>query len=220
MNFDPHDPYPLLEEGAYTYEEAKEHAAAVDRWLGLRASDVEAELEERPQKPNEQLWAGLAMQTLQTPYLEIRTLLAMLDPKPGQTVVDLGAAYGRIGLVLGAHYPEVKFLGYELVAGRVYEARRLLGGRKCDQALMIETDLARRDFRPQPAEFYFLYDFGQRDAIEKILGDLRGLAAEGRAVTVVGRGRASRDAIERRHPWLSGVAAPAHFTNYSIYRSR
>jgi len=218
-----HDPYPALPEGSYTYDDAKKHAEQVDAWLGLRADEIEAQLEtQRGPEDGQQRWIGLNLQTLQTPYLELRTMLEHLQPQPRQCVVDLGAAYGRLGLVLGAHYPEVFFAGFELVAERVNEGRRLLDEHRCLRARLEEADLRAPSFRLPEAEFYFLYDFGTRDAIEKTLQDLRAQAQVNgatRPLTVVGRGRAVRDAIERRHPWLSGVRAPENFTNYSVYRS-
>jgi hypothetical protein len=83
---------------------------------------------------------------------------------------------------------------------------------------MIQADLNSPDFAPAPADIYFMYDFGSRDAIEKTLHDLREIAKT-RPITVVGRGRSSRDAIELRHPWLSQVTQPLHTKNYSVYRS-
>jgi hypothetical protein len=51
-----------------------------------------------------------------------------------------------------------------------------------------------------------------------VLASLRELARE-RGITVVGRGRRIRDAIEAEHPWLASVVPAKHFAHYSIYRS-
>jgi hypothetical protein len=80
------------------------------------------------------------------------------------------------------------------------------------------ADLADPAFKPRLADFYFIYDFGSRPAIAKTLADLSLVARQG-PITVVGRGRASRDEVERRHPWLSEVVEPEHLPRYSIYRS-
>lgn len=218
--FDPRDPYPLIAEGEYLYEDAKAHAATVDHWLGAKIDDVETELDKQGAADDgQQRWIGLAPQVLQTPYLELRSILARLRPMAGETVVDLGAGYGRLGLVLGAHYPHVDFIGYELVPERVLEGQRILAEQGCTEAKLECADLAALDFRPLAAAYYFLYDFGARDAIKKCLGDLREISVE-RGITVVARGRAARDAIERGHPWLSAVIEASHTKNWSIYRSR
>jgi hypothetical protein len=68
-----------------------------------------------------------------------------------------------------------------------------------------------------------VYDYGTRVAVKKTLEDLKRLRREGvsgaEGFRVVGRGRLSRDLIEREHPWLSQVHAPRHLGNFSIYQS-
>ena len=122
-----------------------------------------------------------------------------------------------MGWVMARHFPNVNFIGYEFVKERVEEVRRCWKGTHSTFKILV-ADLSTIDFAPAAAEYYFIYDFGSRQAIEKTLQDLRKIAQE-RPITVVGRGRASRDAIERQHPWLSQMNAPEHFGNYSIYRS-
>ena len=112
----------------------------------------------------------------------------------------------------------VDFCGFELVAPRVAAAQAALDRFGAARARMVAADLAAADFSLCAADVYFMYDYGTRDAIEKTLADLRAVARE-RGVIVVGRGRACRDAIERRHPWLSGVVSPQHFAHASIYRT-
>ncbi len=225
--FDPSDPFPLLAASAADYAEAQAHSEKTDAWLGLKTHSTENEitrsqpLEKRT--PDQQLWIELPVKTLLTPYTEIRDLLERLAPPPGSTMVDLGAGYGRMAFVIARHFPDVRFIGYEYVRPRVLEAQRCLklfcpSAFSSGKISVEEADLSTASFRPAPAEFYFLYDFGSRSAIDKCLHDLRGIARS-RAITVVGRGRSSRDAIERAHPWLSQIHAPEHFAHSSIYRS-
>lgn len=226
--FDPSDPFPLLEPESHSYPEAQSHSQRVDAWLGLETERVEEELIRKNRAAElpvlsvngdpQQLWTGLPVQALLTPYTEIRTILDQLPLRAGQTVVDLGAGYGRMGFVIDRHFPDVWFVGYELVLERVHEGQRGLKRAGCNNAFLERADLGDPSFVPLAADYYFLYDFGARWAIEKSLDDLKSVAVE-RAITVVGRGRSSRDAIERNHPWLSQVIPPNHFEHYSIYRS-
>lgn len=240
--FDPQDPFPLIDavdagSGA-SYRESQTHAGSVDDWLGFKLDTIETKLsDERPHSrgvTDEQHWIGLPIQTLQTPYTEIRFLLSLLDLRPGDHVVDLGAGYGRMGFVLAAHHPGVRFTGYEVVKDRVEEGtrvlRRFLEARehRSRQPLVSEliaariellwSDLSASTFKPRVADFYFIYDFGSRSAISKTLADLKSIAST-KQITVIGRGRASRDAIERGEPWLSQVNEPRHFDHFSIYQS-
>jgi hypothetical protein len=223
--FDPSTPFPVVDEN-FTYHQAQVHSEHVDQWLGLDTVKIEWSLDEkgcRSRAPNtegdkQELWIGLATKSLLTPYSEIRFILNHLNPGPGTTVVDLGAAYGRMGFVIGRHYPKVKFIGYEFVGERVNEGLRCLKPFQFPLIELIHADLSVPDFTPAMAEFYFIYDFGNPKVIEKTLHDLRRIARE-KAIVVVGRGRSSRDLIERRHPWLSDVIKPTHLGNSSIYRS-
>lgn len=220
LAFDPADPFPLVDPESVDYPAAQEHAAKADAWLDLRTEAVERSLPRGElAMTGQQLWLSLPVRGLLTPYTCLRALMERLAPVPGSTVVDLGAGYGRLGFVLGRHWPGVNFLGYEYVAGRVAEGNRCLAVHGHARARLEFADLAARGFRPLSAELYFLYDYGTREAIEKTLEDLRHIALT-RPITVVGRGRSSRDAIERRHPWLSQVVRPEHAPHASIYRTR
>lgn len=225
LKFDPMDPFPLLPEERHDYAAEQAHAARVDQWLGLATAEVEQEVGVTPGQQN---WAGLPIQALMTPYTELRFILEQLKPRPGEAVVDLGAAYGRMGFVMARHFPQARFIGFELDRSRVAEGKRcwescrtlkpgLAQGLETSFRLEV-ADLERSDFRLPPAEYFFIYDYGTRKAIEKTLDDLR-LLAQTQPLTVVGRGRRVRDMIERAQPWLSQVAEPEHFDHFSIYRS-
>lgn len=218
--FDSKNPFPLLEPGSHTYREAQEHSAVVDAWLGFETERIEEELLDDPglTRDGQQLWVGLPIQALQTPYTELRFILDRIGLRAGQTLVDLGAGYGRLAFVIGRHAPDVRFIGYEFVRARVEEARRLIARFEYPNVEMHEADLSAFDFVPAEADAYFLYDYGTRAAIDKTLEDLKRVSLK-KPIIVIGRGRASRDAIERGQPWLSQVIEPDHFDHFSIYRS-
>jgi hypothetical protein len=226
LQFDASDPFPLIPEGQYSYQEEQDHSAQVDAWLGLETEKIEKEIQSKrfedemgvAIKNHEQLWVGLPTEALLTPYTEIRRILDLLKPKPNTRLIDLGSGYGRIGFVIGRHYSEVDFVGYEYVQKRVEESKRCLARWNYARVAVEAVDLAEPDFMPAPADFYFLYDFGSKRTIEKVLQDLRSVARE-RPIAVIGRGRSVRDLIELGHPWLSSVHAPTHFKHYSLYRS-
>jgi hypothetical protein len=220
MVIDPNDPYPLRPD--LTDRQAMEYSEALDHWLGFEIAKVEEQIHARLGTSRlgdpQEYWVGLNIQSLLTPYTEIRILLEQLQLKPGDRLIDLGAGYGRIGFVIGQNYPESSFIGYEAVEERVRETHRCLSRFHFPNVRMEVADLSDPAFRPEPADFYFIYDYGTRPAVEKTLEDLRQIART-RKITVIGRGRLSRDAIERHHPWLSQVERPRHFRNYSIYFS-
>ena len=220
---DPENLFPWVTDAGASYAEAKTHSAWVDERLGIAVEATEAAIARRHagvlRAPGVQHWIGLPPETLLTPYTEFRALLERVRPAPGDTVVDLGAGYGRMGFVLHAHFPETRFWGYEVVAERVEEGRLALARHGCARAELFLQDLASPGFELPAARIYFLYDYGSREAIAGTLEDLKRIART-REILVIGRGRAARDAIEREHPWLSQVVPPEHGPNSSIYRTR
>jgi precorrin-6B methylase 2 len=150
-------------------------------------------------------------------------MLQELGLEPGSLLVDLGCAYGRLGLVVAAGFPRVRFLGFEISPDRVAEARRVYAEWGLDPKQVEQADLAAPDFRPPRADAYFIYDYGTRPSVQKTLEDLREVRRQGAEplppFRVVARGRLSRDLIERGHPWLSQVHAPRHLGNFSVYQS-
>ncbi len=202
------------------YAEAKLHAEALDLELGFQVQRVEAELSSNPlyKSQDTQYWIGLEPQILQTPYIEIRMILEQLKVQPGEIVIDLGAAYSRMAYVIGEHYPDVRCRTFEFISERVSEAKRVLEPLGYQNISIDQADLASEKFKLPPADYYFLYDFGSRQAISKVLQELLQLA-DTKDFVVIGRGRASRDAIERQHPWLSQVYPAMHYKSYSLYSS-
>lgn len=214
------DLFPSTESGAYNYREAKAHSQRVDEFLGFQIDAIEAKLIAETQDAFEikEKWVGLDPSALQTPYGEIRNLLHAVQIKPKQTIIDFGAAYGRMGLVVGAHYPESQFIGYEISKERVEEGNRIYRECQLKNAKLLQQDLADPQFQFDEADVYFIYDFGTLRSIQKIIAQLKTIVSR-RPITVVGRGRRVRDEIERKEFWLSQVIAPEHYGNFSIYRS-
>lgn len=214
-----------------SYDLARENAQSIDQLLGFEVEKIEMALlelarESDPQGSHKtwgpglhrgnQTWVGLSHQTLQTPYSEIRQMCELLNPGSGSVVVDLGAGYGRMGLVLAALYPEVNFVGYEYVPERVFEGRRILSKYGCSKASLLVEDLANEDFKLPEAEYYFLYDFGTLTHIKKILNALS-VMSEKKKFKLVARGKGTRSLIQYDHPWLCEVYPPIHEENFSIY---
>lgn len=163
-----------------------------------------------------QTWIGLDPEILQTPYHELIQICQMLLPKPHESVIDLGAGYGRLGIVLKYFYPQVKFLGYELVGERVIEGNRILKKMDCSDAQLINLDLTSSQFEIPMANYYFIYDYGKVAHIRQTLNQLEQLTSRHR-FKVIARGKGSRSIIEHEHPWLSQINPIEHQKNFSIY---
>ena len=164
-----------------------------------------------------QTWIGLDPQTLQTPFAEIVQILKLLKLKSDATVVDLGAAYGRLGIVMKALLPQGHFIGHEFVPERVQEARRIYNLHGCHQCQIFETDISDPTFQLPPAAAYFLYDFGRVDHIRKILNQIDTLAMN-HSFYIVVRGETTRQLVEYSYPLFKNIIAPRHYDKFSIYQ--
>lgn len=214
-----------------SYDLAREESEKIDQLLGFNIAQIESRMLSKAKillpegnhktwsqalHQGNQTWVGLSLQTLQTPYSELKLMCELLKLRPQDTIVDLGAGYGRMGLVLKALYPEVNFLGYEYVLARVDEGVRIYKKFGCDKARLFTDDLTREDFVLPEAEFYFLYDYGTIHHIRKTLKQFEDLAVR-RNFRLVARGEGVRSLIQYEHPWLSSVYEPIHHEQFSIY---
>lgn len=194
----------------------RQHANMVDKILGFRLRYIEEMLiaEARGFEPDGshetwgpklhagvQTWVGLDLQTLQTPYSEIYRILQLLKLKPYQHVVDLGAAYGRMGVVMGGLYLKSFFTGFEYVKSRVDEGNRVYRELGFDKCKLMAQDLFDKNFELPEADVYFIYDYGQVEHIDHTLKQIEAVAYK-RPVKVVVRGKFTRQIISDRHPWL------------------
>lgn len=202
------------------YAAAKEQARRIDSWLGYRCEEIENFLHapERSSEQQRQFWNGLDVQSMQTPYSEIMAMLRVLDPQPGEHWLDLGAAYGRMGIVLGLLRPEVQFTGFEIVPERVNEGNRIYTQWGIAKAKLSHEDLACSDFPLGQADLYFIYDFGSKEDIDRVFAKLAAIARV-KPIQVVGRGRGIRNWIAMEQPWLGEINPPQHFGHWSLYQS-
>lgn len=219
IKFDPQDLFPLYSLDAYTYSEAQAHAAWVDQELGFEISAVEKKIrKENKCEDQQQNWQHLSPQAFQTPYVELRNIVELLELQPEDHLVDLGCAYGRMGFVIGCHKSQARFTGFELEELRVIEAKRVLLKRGFRNVHFVQGDLSSVSFVIPLANVYFIFDYGSAEAVQKTLEDLRKLA-QTQQIKVVARGKLVRFWIHKEHPWLAEVNQAQHFAHFSIYRS-
>ena len=94
----------------------------------------------------------------QSSYFKVYKEFKQRGLQPGQKVVDLGAAMGRIGLVVTLMFQDVEFLGYELVTERVNAGNEMfeyLG--LTDRARIQEKDLSDTELELESADFYHCF---------------------------------------------------------------
>lgn len=192
---------------------------AIERDLLLRAKQAGAGGNHHTWGPNlhggNQTWVGLHPESIQTPYEELLRLCEKLTFKSGDSLIDLGAGYGRLGVVLHHLYPEVRFTGIEFVPERVAEGKRVFATLGISPELLREGDLTREDFSPGIHSHYFIYDFGKVPHIRRLLNQLGSLAGK-HSFTVTGRGKGIRSLVSHEFPWLTAFYEEENFSIYSL----
>lgn len=207
-----------------------ESSTDIDKRLGYRVEEVENELLHRARlmgpggnhhtwgaglHAGNQTWVGLHPETIQTPYAELLRLCEKLNLKNGESIVDLGAGYGRLGVIIHDLYPGVKFSGIEIVPERVAEGKRVFEILGMDPSTLRKDDLTSELFSPEIASHYFIYDFGKVPHIRRLLNQLGDLAW-GSKFTITGRGKGIRSLISHEFPWLTPFYEEENFSIYSF----
>lgn len=102
-------------------------------------------------------------------YRNIKIILEAVGIKDGDVFVDIGSSYGRVGCVVGTNFPNVRFLGYEIVQERVAEAQRVAEFLQFENVNYFHTDISAEDFVIPEADWFFLYDSLNDKTLESIL---------------------------------------------------
>ncbi|MBL7663961.1 MAG: hypothetical protein JNM93_02420 [Bacteriovoracaceae bacterium] len=188
----------------------RQHSEIIDQILKFQIKKIENDLVVRGKIANPygnyktwgpelhqgvQSWVGLDPRTLQTPYATLLEFLKALDFKDGQKFIDFGAAYGRVGILVGALYPQSFFVGYEIAKERVDEGNRIFQLYNFKNATLEHTNLADQKFEYPEADAYFIYDYGQEKHITYTLEQLRSMAKK-REIKIVARGNITKHCLK------------------------
>ena len=111
-------------------------------------------------------------------YRHIKKILKASGMKDGDTFVDLGASYGRVGCVVGANFPNSLFFGYEIIKERLLEAQRVAKLLDLENVTYIHADLSADDLILPQADWFFLYDSVNDKTLEHILKKIHGLKGD------------------------------------------
>lgn len=201
----------------------KEYSQVLDDKFGFEINKVEEKLckekaatDRGYRLGSSRTWIGLHPQIFQTPYCEIENFLKILKNYSPKSLVDLGAGYGRVGLVMQKHIPQASFIGLELVKERCTEGNRVfkeLGHKNC---LLKSENIVADNYKIPKADIYFIYDFSDQHDQKKIL-DFFSKAMETERFFMVVRGKSMRSFIQNKYPEFYSCFNPHHEENWSIY---
>ncbi len=156
----------------------------------------------------ERLFAGAGL-GVQSSYLSLFIALQRMDVCD-ERIIDLGAGFGRVGLVLGLLFPEARFTGFEYVGHRVQKAQAAAERVGISpRILFLKQDLSVPDFTIPDADIFYLYDPFTPQTYNYVLRQIKEIGSR-RRVRVVAKGGALprfRESVGR----LEGWSAPLLF---------
>ncbi|MBT3980853.1 MAG: methyltransferase domain-containing protein [Bacteriovoracaceae bacterium] len=213
-------------------QDDRQHATHVDKVLGFNIAKIEQKLlgkyraffkkSDNANRKNHyqgtQTWIGLHPQVLLTPYAEISHFLSLFKKYDPKTIVDLGAGYGRVGIVMNALLPKASFIGYEILDVRVKEAQRVFEKYGLENCEMRSQNILDKSFEMPKADVYFIYDFSDPLDLRIILKRLSEKLSTQRFF-IVARGDGIRSLIQLKFPEFWAVHGAIHKKQWSIYSS-
>lgn len=195
------------------YQDNQYQSARLDTYLGFRCNDIEEKIRREAKekfgagsieklsylRDKSLTWIGLNPAQLQTPYGEFVELLEKIDLNKYKNIIDLGAGYGRLGILIGLFYPKLNFIGVELVKERVDEGNRIYKKLFIKNSKLLYGHINKCLTK---SDLYFIYDYGDKVEMIFSLNLLSELADTGHRFSVVARGSAINALICDKCPWL------------------
>lgn len=195
------------------YQDQQIQSACIDKHLGFQIDEIEKNLvkrakEEHPDGTIEswshnlhgvQSWVGLNPSQLQTPYFEFIEILNDLNLSAGKKVFDIGAGYGRLGILVGWYFKSLHFEGVEIVQERVDEGNRIYKNLDIHNAKLICSNVISE---LNQADVYFVYDFGNMQEMRKLISTFSNKADNGDKFIIIARGSAINKLL-LDEPWLN-----------------
>lgn len=194
-----------------------------DQRLGLKTLEVEERLYAKD--PHDEVyesraWMGLPFQTLQTPYDEILSALLKFKEQGiiPLSILDLGAAFGRVGIIAKLLFPECEFQGLEMVRERVEEGKRVYKELGLNPESLRVENILRENFELPKADIYFLYDFSDPADIKVILDSMAEVFFE-EEFFLIAKGKAVNSLIQHKYPLFYASHGRCWLEHAVIYSS-
>lgn len=172
----------------------------LDLLFGIEyASEDESEFFENRERLYLSAGAGV-----QTGYSNLFESIDRMKLMPGQSVIDLGSGYGRLGYLIGFLFQEVSFKGYEFVFDRVEEGNSNLSQLGLSSKIQfLQQDLSCTYFKLPWAHVYYMYDPFTRETYQRVIDQLCENSKQG-AFKIITKGAAT-EAIQSSKTKFAGV---------------
>jgi hypothetical protein len=200
--------------------EFKEIDRVVDECFGIRIEEVHKAVMANPtykvKFKGETLYLEIPPYFLNTSYVDFQSMIETVGLKPGETLVDIGCAIGRMGFFIGLNYPKSNYIGLEVVTERVKEADRVAKHWDFKNLEFVEQDLAEDGFKMPRADYYFAYDPVGGPTREKLFRQFKEYAKDKPFKLIAMQGNPGFFKYLEDVPWLKEVGTDKDW-KYRIY---
>ncbi len=203
----------------YNSKDAYENSRDLDREINIDTYSIELKIINKFGRKKNTNWIGLDEQTLQTPYEELFEIFNFLKPYKWMSIVDFGAAYGRVGLVANVFNPNCVFYGIENLKERVDYGNSIFARFGVSNAKIIEENVLNLDFDKLRADIYFVYDFSDIKNIKFLLKQLCQKYSNDEPFFLIARGKAVRSLIIHEFRELYALNGVIHGEEWSLFSS-
>jgi hypothetical protein len=101
----------------------------------------------------------------------IATIAPFISNRSGR-FIDIGSGLGTPLFLLSANFPEMDFLGLEVISEKVAFAKRRAEKLGFHRVHFEEQDLSRSDYRVPAADYYYFYAPVHKEVLEKVIRDI------------------------------------------------
>ena len=154
-------------------------------------------------------------------YRPIKAILKASGMKDGDTFVDIGSSYGRVGCTVGVNFPNSRFLGFEIVRERVTEAQRVADFLQLHHVIYYHADVTADDFTIPEADWFFFFNPLNKEALVRILEKIYHSKGN-REIHLIAKYTGDLDKYAKS-PYLeliSAIGEPGNFDACWFYRFR
>lgn len=203
----------------YSSKGAYENSRDIDRELGIDTYSIELKILNNYGREKNTNWIGLDEQTLQTPYEELFEVFNHLKAFSWKTIIDFGAAYGRVGLVAKFFNPKAEFFGFENLEERARYGNSTFEKFGITNAKIFEENVLGLNFEQMIADIYFVYDFSDLKNIKFLLKQLCKKYTNDEPFFLIARGKAVRSLIIHEFREFYALNGVIHGKEWSLFSS-
>ncbi len=179
-----------------------------DDWLidiifGLSRKDINLKL--APVHKNSDTavgtWPHLLPDGYNTSYRLLDEMLLRANLKDGDIVVDMGSGLGRLGILIGKKYPNLKYVGYEFWMDRIQPAMNVAQQDGLRNVNYVHADFSTPDFTLVRGDLFFAYQPNSSNEIMAVMTKKLREVAKHKAIRVVTR-IGSREFLDHSQQFL------------------